>query len=82
MPKTKEIEIRCDEARIKSNRYGFVTVIAEDPKIDELISGIHKDDILEWILGEGFNPEEIFTNGELDKWAEENGYVKDNSESK
>jgi len=77
MPKTKEIEIRCDEARIKSNRYGFVTVIAEDPKVDELISGIHKDDILEWVTGEGFDPEEIFSTDQLHAWATKNGYSKE-----
>ena len=41
---------------------------------DEFLS-IDCGTLLQYIQ-DNFNPDEIFDKGELDEWAEENGYVK------
>jgi hypothetical protein len=42
---------------------------AGDPQDDE------REEIIEWI-GKRFNPEDIFSTIQLEKWAEANGYIK------
>lgn len=76
MSKTKELPIECMEVRITPNRYNKVSVLVEEPILDDLLANIHKDDIVEWFVGQNFNPEDIFNQSELEKWAESEGYIK------
>lgn len=76
MAKTRELTIICEDVRITSTGYR-VRVIVEDPKIDELITGISKDEIVEHIESEGYKPGEVFDDEALDKWATDNGYTKE-----
>jgi len=77
MPKTKTLEVSTsDEIRIKAYRNN-VTVIVDDPQIEDMLSKMSSEDIIIWVQGEGYTPDEIFSEKELIKWAEENGFVKE-----
>ena len=77
MSKTKIIEIvTCDEVRIKPN--GRKTkVIVEDPEVDDMLAGVHKEDLITFIQSEGYTPDDIFDEEKLREWANENGYIKE-----
>lgn len=75
MAKIKEITIICEDVRVTSTGYRL-RVIVEDPKMDELLSGIEKDEIITHINSEGFKPDEVFSVDQLHAWAFENGYTK------
>jgi len=77
MPKTKKIEIvTSDEVRITPNGRKS-TVIIEDPEVDDLLSGVHKEDLITFIQSEGYTPDDIFDEEKLREWASENGYIKE-----
>lgn len=77
MSKTKELKIEGSAARIEPFRYGQskISVTVEDPVIDELLVGIHTDDLIAYVSA-NMGPEEIFSTTELEKWAESEGYIK------
>ena len=75
MPKTKEIEIICDEIRcVPNNR--LVRIVVDSPNIDTLFQSIVWSDIVEFVQSENPNPEDIFSKEQLETWAAENGYIK------
>lgn len=76
MPKTLELEITCDEARVKPNKYNSVKVVLESPQIQEMLGNMAWSDIVGFIGSENAKPSDIFTEDELSKWAEDNGYTK------
>lgn len=77
MSKTKEINIvTSDEVRIKPNGRK-TTVIVEDPEVDDMLAGVHKEDLITFIQSEGYKPDEIFEIDDLISWATENGYIKE-----
>lgn len=77
MPKTKTIEIiTSDEVRIKPNGRK-TTVIVEDPEVDDMLAGVHKEDLITFIQSEGYSPDDIFDEEKLREWATENGYIKE-----
>lgn len=77
MPKTKTIEISTsDELRIKAYR-GSVTAIIEDPQVEDMLAGVHKEDLITFIQSEGYSPDDIFDEEKLREWANENGYIKE-----
>jgi hypothetical protein len=76
--RTKEITFSGSAGRFDPSTYRLLKVTIEDPDINELLSGIHKEDIIYWIINEGFEPEDICDQSKLEKWAEANGYTKEN----
>lgn len=77
MSKTKTIEIiTCDEVRIKPNGRK-TTVIVDDPEVDDMLAGVHKEDLIAFIQSEGYSPDDIFDEEKLREWANENGYIKE-----
>lgn len=77
MPKTKTIEISTsDELRIKAYR-GSVTAIIEDPQVEDMLAGVHKEDLITFIQSEGYKPDDVFDADALISWATENGYIKE-----
>lgn len=77
MPKTKTLEASTsDEIRVKAYRNN-VTVIVDDPQVEDMLSSMNKEDILTWIRSEGFKPDEIFEHEDLSEWAVSHGYIKE-----
>lgn len=77
MAKTKELTIECDEVTVKPMyKNGVVRLIIDSPSIDELLSQIEFDDLVLHVNNETKNPQDVFDVEYLEKWAEENGYVK------
>ena len=74
--KTKELTIECSEVRITPNRYNHVTVILDEPKITDLLAAINTDDLIEYVQA-NIGVDEIYSQSELDKWAESEGYTKE-----
>jgi hypothetical protein len=76
MAKTKEILFNCSEVRAVSF-YNKMRVIIDDPNIDELLSCVSMDDLIAHVVGNDNKPEDVFDEEALVKWAEENGYTKE-----
>lgn len=77
MPKTKQISIETsDEVRITNSRNKTI-VHVDAPDIQELLKEIDSEDIVSFIQWDGYNPDEVFEEKQLDKWASENGYIKE-----
>lgn len=77
MSKTKEIEIRCNEVRIVPDGYKKVKIIVDAPEIDVLLQSIEWSDILTFVQSENPKPEDVFSEEQLEKWAESIGYIKE-----
>jgi hypothetical protein len=75
MEKTKEISIECSAARINPSRYHKVSVVVEDPDVDDILDSINEDDLIDWVK-RNKHPEDLFSETELAKYAESEGYVK------
>lgn len=75
MPKTKEITIICDEAKIESTFGSSISVEIDSPKVFDLLDNLDREDIINW-LEKNLNPEDVFSTTQLDKWAESEGYIK------
>jgi len=75
MAKTKEISFTCEEITSKPDGYRKMKLIVDSPDIDELLTEIDDEDLIGHLQG-NFNPEDVFTEKDLKKWAEENGYLK------
>jgi hypothetical protein len=76
MAKTRELTIICEEARTTSTGYRL-KVVVDDPNMAELLAVISEDDIIEHVRSEGFKPDEVFDDKDLDKWATDHGYTKE-----
>lgn len=76
MATTKEISITGSEIRVKSDRYGKTVVTIDDPEMEPLLRTISWDDVVNFVRGEQVCPSEVFTDEQLERWAENNGYVK------
>lgn len=77
MSKTKELTIVCSgEIRVSASR-NKSTIHIEDPEMDELLKEIPWENVVEFVRGEKVSPDEVFTDEQLEKWAEENGYTKE-----
>lgn len=77
MAKTKEIEFTGSAGRFDPSTYSLLRVTIEDPNMDELLSEVADEDLIDHVQN-NFKPEDIFDSKELEKWAEENGYTKEN----
>jgi hypothetical protein len=75
MAKTKSIEVTCSEAIISPNTYNLVSVNLSHPDVDSLLENMEKDDLTAYVR-DALEPEDIFSETILEKWAEANGYVK------
>lgn len=81
MVKTKEVSFECRNVQVTSRDYYNVNVVieAEPVHIDSVLDGIDNENIKTYCL-EKFEPEDIFSETQLEKWAEANGYVKSNEQ--
>lgn len=76
MPKTRELTIECEEVRIVTTSRRL-RLILDEPDIDDLLAQISLEDLMEHIRSDTQNkPEFVFDVECLEKWAEENGYIK------
>lgn len=75
MANTSTLRFSC--ASVYSSADGSRTISLEisDPNVEELLGEIDEDDLKEY-LGRKFEPEDVFSTTQLEKWAEANGYVK------
>lgn len=77
MAKTKELTIECDEVTVKYTYVnGRVKAIIDSPDTDGLLGGLEWTDVVEYVKSETNKPDDVFDEEYLEKWAEENGYVK------
>lgn len=77
MQKTKTIEVTTsDEIRVKAYR-NKVTVIVDDPELDDMLAKVKLEDIITHIRSEGHKPADVFEYEDLSEWAYSNGYVKE-----
>ena len=75
MSVTKTISITSsEEVRVKSY-HSKTTVYIENPEVDEMLKEVAWDDIVKFVRGEGVDPDEVFTDEQLHKWAVGNGYT-------
>lgn len=75
MSKTREIKFSCGEFRTIPNRNCTVTLHVEDPNTDELLPTINDVDLTAYV-SENFEVDAVFSDKQLSKWAEDNGYIK------
>lgn len=75
MAKTISLEFTGCRVTIDPCGYNEVTVAVTGPDIDTILENIHKDDITGYAK-DAFEPEDIFSETQLERWAEANGYVK------
>jgi hypothetical protein len=77
MPKTKNISIETnDEIRINHGRTKTIIHI-DEPDINELLQGINNEDITDYVQWNNFKPRDLFSEEQLQDWANENGYIKE-----
>ena len=79
MSKTKEITFECAEVRIVPSNYYKANITVEQPNTVEVLREIDDEDIVDYVKDE-FEPDEIFSTEQLEKWAESQGYVKEVAE--
>lgn len=76
MPKIKSITIITgEEVSVNPNR-NKTSIRIEEPDVNEIISSIDNDDLVTYIQSE-YDPGDVFSEEDLIKWAEENGYIKE-----
>lgn len=76
MSKTKELAIMCSgEIRTVANR-NKLTVHIEEPDVEDALTSFNSDDLIQYISN-NYGVEEVYSEKDLQKWAEENGYVKE-----
>lgn len=75
MAKTHTLLVQCGRAEISACDRNSVSVDLLELKISNVLDDIHNDDITEWCQ-RNLQVEDIFSESELEKWAEANGYVK------
>ena len=77
MSKTKQISIETsDEVRVTNSRNKTI-IHVDAPDIQELLKEIDSEDIVSFIQWDGYDPDEVFEEEQLHKWASENGYIKE-----
>lgn len=75
MAKTDALIINCARADISPYDKNKVSVDLVDLDITHVLDDIYNDDITEW-CERNLQPEDIFSETQLEKWAAANGYVK------
>ena len=76
MQKTTEIIFYCNLAQVEGMSSNKVRVTVQDPDTDHILEDIHEEDLGKWIR-ENKSPDDVFSEKQLEKWAEENGYTKE-----
>jgi len=76
MSKTKLLVIACTEARVVPNGRNMVTVHIDEPHVGDALTSFSSEDIVSYVASE-YGPDEVFEEKDLQKWAEENGYIKE-----
>lgn len=75
MAKTKEIFVNCANVTISPNGGRAISVSLDEPDVDGILGDIDKDDLTEYVE-RNFEVDAVFSETDLEKWAEANGYVK------
>lgn len=75
MAKTKEITIMCDELTVTPNSHHNFQIEIEGFDVENILDHIDDSDLIVYIQSNK-QPEEVFSQSELDKWAESEGYIK------
>jgi hypothetical protein len=75
MSKTKRITVVDSSATTETNNAHTIQMIIEDPNIDSLLDEIETEDLADYLQANK-SVQDIFSENELEKWAEANGYVK------
>lgn len=77
MQKTTEITFEGVTATISSDYAPKkVSVTVTEPNIEEMLESMNAQDLKNYVTGH-FDIDELFTEKELKKWAEDNGYIKE-----
>lgn len=75
MSKTREITFSCGEFRTVPNRNNTMTLYVEDPNTEEIFSKINEVDLTTYV-SDNFEVDAVFSDEQLNKWAEDHGYTK------
>lgn len=75
MAKTDSLIINCARADISPYDRNKVSVDLIDLDVTHVLDDIHNEDITEWCQ-RNLEPEDVFSETQLEKWAEASGYVK------
>lgn len=67
-----------DEWNIELSVKENFTISVEDAYTVKIDGTFDENEIVMLVLDK-YNPEDLYINGELEKWAEENGYILDES---
>ncbi len=76
MAKTIEITVTCEGARIVATKYNEVKMVLENPKIEDILPQLTDSDIITHVRSEGYKPDEVFQDEDLNEWAYNNGFTK------
>lgn len=77
MAKTKKISVTTtEEIRITYSR-NKNTIHVDDPEVNDLLGEIEDADIVTYIQSEGFKPDEVFEEEDLNEWAISHGFIKE-----
>jgi hypothetical protein len=75
MAKTNELSFTCSKAEVVSHDGRVVMVTIDEPDIETILMGIHTDDLIEYVQ-RTMGVDEVYSQSELEKWAESEGYIK------
>ena len=75
MSKTKEIEVSCSSVQVGHTSRN-INVVLEEPNITEVLTAIDEDELGEYVR-QNLAIENVYSQSDLEKWAESEGYVKD-----
>lgn len=78
MAKTENITITCNKVEVVPMSHSRVGVELQAVNAESILCGIHREDTAEWCR-QNMQVEDIFSETQLEKWAEANGYVKGGS---
>lgn len=75
MPKTRTITVDCKRIEISPCTHLCIRVTFDEPDLNHIFEDIVQDDLAGYVQNE-YTPDDLFTEKQLGKWAEENGYTK------
>lgn len=76
MANTKTLVIKCNEDIRVVNSINGLIVHIEEPNVDDALLSFHSDDLITFVSN-NYGVDEVYSEKELDKWATENGYTKE-----
>jgi hypothetical protein len=72
---TENLTFSCASVHVEPISSRVINVEVGEADIDEILDDMNVEILAEYVVRK-FEPEDIFSETQLEKWAEANGYVK------